>query len=118
MVQEIGAAVAVELHRTVLVKRELSWKVKLSVYWSVYVATLTYRHKLWVVTERTRLRMKRTKYFFSVVRSGSVLEEVNEYKFVNEKEPNQKGKNMLPLKPLEGNVHQRKLAEHEERSRM
>jgi len=43
-----------KMHRTVLVKRELSRKSKLSIYWSVYVPTLTYGLELWVVTERTR----------------------------------------------------------------
>jgi len=39
-------------------EEELSWKAKLSIYWSVYVPTLTYGHELWVVTERTRLRIQ------------------------------------------------------------
>uniref|UniRef100_A0A8C3A8W9 NADP-dependent oxidoreductase domain-containing protein n=1 Tax=Cyclopterus lumpus TaxID=8103 RepID=A0A8C3A8W9_CYCLU len=54
--RRIGAAAAVKqaLYRSVLVKRELSRKAKLSIYWSVYVPTLTYGHELWVVTERTR----------------------------------------------------------------
>ncbi|KAK9541149.1 hypothetical protein VZT92_001216 [Zoarces viviparus] len=54
--RRIGAAAAVKqaLHRTVLVKKELSRKAKLSIYHSVYVPTLTYGHELWVVTERTR----------------------------------------------------------------
>jgi len=34
------------------VKRELSRKAKLSIYWSVYVPTLTYGHELWVATEK------------------------------------------------------------------
>jgi len=47
----IGAAAAVKqaLYRTVLVKRELSRKEKLSIYSSVYVPTLTFGHKLWVI---------------------------------------------------------------------
>ncbi|XP_075957732.1 E3 ubiquitin-protein ligase CBL-B-B isoform X1 [Anarhichas minor] len=58
--RRIGAAAAVKqaLHRTVLVKRELSRKAKLSIYHSVYVPTLTYGHELWVVTERTRSRLQ------------------------------------------------------------
>ncbi|KAK0155730.1 hypothetical protein N1851_001772 [Merluccius polli] len=35
------------LYRTVVVKRELSRKVKLSIYQSIYVPTLTYGHELW-----------------------------------------------------------------------
>ncbi|KAI3353716.1 hypothetical protein L3Q82_004956 [Scortum barcoo] len=59
--RRIGAASTVMLrsvcgpdHRK---KKELSRKAKLSIYWSVYAPTLTYGHELWVVTERTRLRL-------------------------------------------------------------
>jgi len=46
----IGAACAVmrALYRSVLVKRELSRKAKLSIYRSICVPNLTYGHKLWV----------------------------------------------------------------------
>jgi len=45
----IGAASAVlrALHRPVVVKKELSQKAKLSIYWSIYVPPLTYGHELW-----------------------------------------------------------------------
>jgi len=43
-----ASAVMRALHRSVVVKRELSWKAKLSIYWSIYVPTLTYGHQLWV----------------------------------------------------------------------
>lgn len=36
------------LYWTVMVKGELSHKVKLSIYWSVYAPTLTYGHEIWV----------------------------------------------------------------------
>ena len=64
--RRIGAAAAVKqaLHRSVLVKRELSRKAKLSIYWSVYVPTLTYGHELWVVTERTRSRIQAAEMSF------------------------------------------------------
>jgi len=54
MDKRIGAASAVMwgLYWSVLVKRELSWKMKLSIYRSIYIPTLTYGHELWVVTER------------------------------------------------------------------
>ncbi|KAI3369611.1 hypothetical protein L3Q82_025321 [Scortum barcoo] len=42
------------VYRTVVVKKELSRKAKLSIYRSIYVPTLTYGHELWVMTERTR----------------------------------------------------------------
>ncbi|KAK0137879.1 hypothetical protein N1851_025925 [Merluccius polli] len=42
------------LYRTIVVKRELNQKAKLSIYQSIYVPTLPYGHELWVVTKRTR----------------------------------------------------------------
>ncbi|CAI5677887.1 unnamed protein product [Oreochromis niloticus] len=64
--RRIGAAAAVmrTLHRSVVVKRELSVKAKLSIYRSIYVPTLTYGHELWVVTERTRLRIQAAEMSF------------------------------------------------------
>uniref|UniRef100_A0A669C5T3 Reverse transcriptase domain-containing protein n=1 Tax=Oreochromis niloticus TaxID=8128 RepID=A0A669C5T3_ORENI len=62
----IGAVAAVmrRLYRSIVVKRKLSVKAKLSIYWSIYVPTLTYGHELWVVTERTRLRIQATEMGF------------------------------------------------------
>lgn len=34
-------------------KEELSCEAKLSIYWTVYVPTLTYGHEIWLVTGRT-----------------------------------------------------------------
>lgn len=48
------AAVMRPLYWAVMVKRELSLKVKLSIYQSINVPNLTYDHELWVMTERTR----------------------------------------------------------------
>ncbi|KAI3369206.1 hypothetical protein L3Q82_007445 [Scortum barcoo] len=47
--RRIGAASTVmrSVYRTVVVKKELSRKVKLSIYRSIYVPTLTYGHELW-----------------------------------------------------------------------
>ncbi|KAK3523662.1 hypothetical protein QTP70_006725 [Hemibagrus guttatus] len=54
--RQIGAAAAVmwSMYRSVVVKKELSRKAKLSIYQSIYVPTLTYGHELWVMTERVR----------------------------------------------------------------
>jgi len=54
MDRQIGASSAVTkaLLRSVMVKRELSWKAKLSIYWSIFVPTLTYGHNIWVVSKR------------------------------------------------------------------
>ena len=61
--RRIGAASAVmrTLNRSVVVKRELSCKAKLSIYRSVYVPILTYGHELWVMTERMRSRVQAAK---------------------------------------------------------
>lgn len=45
-------------------KAELSWKAKLFIYQLNYLLTLTYGHKLWVVTERTRLCIQAAKMSF------------------------------------------------------
>ena len=64
--RRIGAASAVmrTLHSSVVVKKELSRKAKLSIYRSIFVPTLTYGHELWVVTERTRSRVQAAEMSF------------------------------------------------------
>ena len=54
--RQIGAASAEmwTLKWSIMVKRELSQKAKLSIYRSIYVPTLTYGQELWVVTERIK----------------------------------------------------------------
>ena len=56
----IGAVAAVlqSLHRSIVVRRELSRKVKLLIYRSIYVPTFTYGHEIWVMTERKRSRIQ------------------------------------------------------------
>ncbi|KAK3568482.1 hypothetical protein QTP86_008239 [Hemibagrus guttatus] len=57
--RRIGAAATVmpSMYRSVVVKKELSRKAKLSIYQSIYVPTLTYGHELWVMTERMKLEI-------------------------------------------------------------
>ncbi|KAK3574904.1 hypothetical protein QTP86_018369, partial [Hemibagrus guttatus] len=64
--RRIGAAAAVmrSMYRSVVVKKELSRKVKLSIYQSIYVPTLTYGHELWVMTERVRSRTQAAEMSF------------------------------------------------------
>ncbi|XP_049899777.1 uncharacterized protein LOC126389867 [Epinephelus moara] len=64
--RRIGAASAVmqALIRSVVVKRELSQKAKLSIYRSIYAPILTYGHELWVVTERMRSRVQAAEMSF------------------------------------------------------
>ena len=58
------SAVMQALNRSVVVKKELSRKAKLSIYRSIYVPTLTYGHELWVMTERTRSQIQAAEKSF------------------------------------------------------
>ncbi|TWW77345.1 hypothetical protein D4764_12G0007350 [Takifugu flavidus] len=62
----IGAASAVmrALNRSIVVKKELSRKAKLSIYRSIYVPVFTYGHQRWVMTERTRSRIQAAEMSF------------------------------------------------------
>ncbi|KAK3574546.1 hypothetical protein QTP86_009546 [Hemibagrus guttatus] len=64
--RRIGAAAAVmrSMYRSVVVKKELSRKAKLSIYQLIYVPTLTYGHELWVMTERVRSRIQAAEMSF------------------------------------------------------
>ncbi|KAK3515281.1 hypothetical protein QTP70_013483 [Hemibagrus guttatus] len=64
--RRIGAAAAVmrSMYQSVVVKKELSRKAKLSMYQSIYVPTLTYGHELWVMTERVRSRIQAAEMSF------------------------------------------------------
>ncbi len=70
-----ASAVIRTLNWSVVVKRELSWKVKLSVYRSTYILTLTYGHELWVMTERTRSRIQAAKISFLFRVAGLSLKD-------------------------------------------
>ncbi|KAK3506093.1 hypothetical protein QTP70_018234, partial [Hemibagrus guttatus] len=58
------AAVMRFMYWSVVVKKELSQKAKLSIYQSIYVPTLTYGHELWVMTKRVRSRIQAAKMSF------------------------------------------------------
>ncbi|KAK3513744.1 hypothetical protein QTP70_028732 [Hemibagrus guttatus] len=64
--RQIGAVAVVmrSMYRSVVVKKELSRKAKLSIYQSIYVPTLTYGHELWVMTEMIRSRIQAAKMSF------------------------------------------------------
>ena len=49
---------------TMVMKRKLSQKAKLSIYWSIFVPILTYGHKGWVMTERMRSRIQAAEMGF------------------------------------------------------
>ena len=86
--RRIGAAGAVlrSLYRTVVTKRELSRKAKLSIYRSIFVPILTYGHEGWVMAERTRSRVQAAEMSFlrrvagvslrDRVRSSAIREEL------------------------------------------
>ena len=75
--RRIGAAAAVmrSLYRTVVVKKELSQKARLSIYQSIFVPTLTYGHELWVVTERMRSRIQAAEMSFLRRVAGRTLRD-------------------------------------------
>ncbi|KAK3564250.1 hypothetical protein QTP86_011970 [Hemibagrus guttatus] len=73
----IGAAAAVmrSMYQSVVVKKELSRKAKLSIYQSIYAPTLTYGHELWVMTERVRSRIQAAEMSFLRRVAGSSLRD-------------------------------------------
>ncbi|KAK3535381.1 hypothetical protein QTP70_011277 [Hemibagrus guttatus] len=75
--RRIGAAAAVmrSMYRSVVLKKELSQKAKLSIYQSIYAPTLTYGHELWVMTERVRSRIQAAEMSFLRRVAGSSLRD-------------------------------------------
>ncbi|TWW77392.1 hypothetical protein D4764_12G0007820 [Takifugu flavidus] len=73
--RRIGAASAVmrTLHRSVVVKRELSQKAKLLIYRSIFVPTLTYGHELWVISTS---KSEKEQDHGDRVRSSAIREEL------------------------------------------
>ena len=59
-----ASAVMRELNRSVVMKTKLPNKAKLPVFKSVYTPILTYGHKTWVMTERTRSRIQAAEMRF------------------------------------------------------
>ena len=51
-------AVIRALHYSVVIKRELSNKAKLSIFKTAFVPNLTYGHESWVITERVRSQVQ------------------------------------------------------------
>lgn len=60
----VESGVIQALYWTVMVEKELSHKMKLSIYCSVYVLTLTFEHEFCVVTERTGLQIQASEMRF------------------------------------------------------
>ena len=85
----IGKASAVmrALHDSVVMKRELSKKAKLSIFKAVFVPILTYGHESWVMTERMRSQVQASEMrflrriegvtLFNKVRSSEIRKSLN-----------------------------------------
>ena len=85
----IGKASAVmrALHNSVVMKRELSKKAKLSIFKAVFVPILTYGHESWVMTERMRSQVQASEMrflrriegvtLFNKVRSSEIRKSLN-----------------------------------------
>ena len=85
----IGKASAVmrALHYSVVMKRELSKKAKLSIFKAVFVPILTYGHESWVMTERMRSQVQASEMrflrriegvaLFNKVRSSKIRKSLN-----------------------------------------
>ena len=71
----IGKASAVmrQLKRSVVLKRELCTRAKLSIFRSVYVPTLTYSRECWVMNEKVRSRVQAAEMGFLRRISGLTL---------------------------------------------
>ena len=59
-----ASAVMQALHYSVVMKRELSKKAKLSIFKAVFVPILTYGHESWVMTERMRSQVQASEMRF------------------------------------------------------
>ena len=85
----IGKASAVmrALHYSVVMKRELSKKAKLSIFKAVFVPILTYGYESWVMTERMRSQVRASEMrflrriegvtLFNKVRSSEIRKSLN-----------------------------------------
>ena len=82
-----ASAVTRALHYSVVMKRELSKKAKLSIFQAVFVPILTYDHESWVVTERMRSQVQASEMrflqkiegvtLFNEVRSSEIRKSLN-----------------------------------------
>lgn len=56
--QMVWCGVRRTLHQPIAFEREWSVEEKMSIYQSIYISTLTFNHKLWVVMEKRRLQIE------------------------------------------------------------
>ena len=75
------------LHCSVVMKRELSKKAKLSIFEAIFVPILTYGHESWVMTERMRSQVQASEMrflrriegvtLFNKIRSSEIRKSLN-----------------------------------------
>ncbi len=84
--RQIGAVAAAMrmMYRSVVVKKKLSLKAKLSIYRSIYIPTLTYGHELWVMTEWIKCRIQAAEMSFPRRVAGRSLRERGRSSFTPE----------------------------------
>ena len=88
------SAVTRALHISVVIKRELSKKVKPSIFKTVFVPILTYGHESWVMTKRVRLQVQASEMrslqrikgvtLLSKVRSSKIRKSLNIEPYISE----------------------------------
>ena len=72
-----ASAVMRALHHLVVLKWELSRKTKLSVFKSIFVPILSYRHESWVMTQRVRSQMQASEIrFLRKIKGFTMLDEL------------------------------------------
>ena len=72
-----ASAVMCGLYQSVVLKRGLCTKAKLSVFRSIFVPILTYGHDFWLISERVRSRVQEAEMsFLRKVRSLFLLDKV------------------------------------------
>ena len=65
------------LHRSVVLKRELSRKVKLSGFKSIFVPILTYGRGFWVMTERVRSQIQASEVrVLRIIKGGTMFDKL------------------------------------------
>ena len=84
---DMASAAMRALHYSVVMKRELSKKAKLSIFKRVFVPILTYGHESWVMTERMRSQVQASEMrfvrriegvtLFNKVRSSEIQKSLN-----------------------------------------
>ena len=80
------------LHYSVVMKRELSKKAKLSVFKAVFVLILIYGHESWVMTERMRSQLQASEMRF--------LKRIEGVTLFNKVRSSEIRKSLIKIEPL------------------